>query len=915
MPESEAAAGIFPTTLQSLIGGLGRYAEKQAVAYFDRLGDRSWSYMTLSDHVERLARGLIEHGRKAGDRLAISARNRPEWIAACLASLRSGAVVVPLDTQLSDEALHHALRDSGARLLFTTGVEAGRLRPACSELGVEIILLEDEGAHFPTGERSWQSLCSLSSDPDGLPAVGEDDEAVLFYTSGTTGPAKGVPLTHRNLMFQIRAIADAKFVRADDRVLLPLPLHHVYPLVIGVLTPLTLGLPLIIPSAFTGSQVLQALQRGRATLIIGVPRLYEALIAGLETRLKQRGPLQRVLAGGMLQLCVLARRRLGLRLGSVLMAPLRRRMAPDLRMVVSGGAALNQEVAWKLEGLGWLVATGYGLTETSPMLTINLPNSLRFETAGQIVPGIELRIDPSAAPEGRKETTFGEVLAHGPGVFRGYLNLPEKTDEAFTVDGWFRTGDLGWLENSGYLHLAGRRSTMIVTAGGENVQPDTIEEAYQKHPAIDEVAVLERQSKIVGLIVPKIGAPASGGDVEAMVRRAVADVSRTLPSYQRLTEFAVTREAIPRTRLGKPRRHLLAERYEQAVRGESQAVRERRGPMAVEEMSAEDHALLEDPAARAAWDWLAGRYADRRLTPDSNLNVDLGVDSMEWLNISLEMAQRTGAEITEQAIARVSTVRDLLAELAGGGEAKGLTQDWIDNPESALSEEEKRWLRPLGTVSRAFSLALYWINYVLMGALFRLRCSGLESLPRQGPYIIAPNHTSFLDPLALAASLDPGLLRRTYWAGWTGIVFKGPIRRALARLAQAVPIDPRRGAASSLALGAAVLKRKEALVWFPEGQRSPDGSLQPFRPGLGLLLQHYPVPVVPVVIEGAYAAWPRQRWFPRFSSLAVHIHTPINSRALEQQSSTDQPSQRIVDALHAHLAKLLEDTGPSHPPS
>jgi long-chain acyl-CoA synthetase len=130
-----------------------------------------------------------------------------------------------------------------------------------------------------------------------------------------------------------------------------------------------------------------------------------------------------------------------------------------------------------------------------------------------------------------------------------------------------------------------------------------------------------------------------------------------------------------------------------------------------------------------------------------------------------------------------------------------------------------------------------------------------------------------------------------------------------------VPIDPRRGAASSLALGAAVLKRNEALVWFPEGQRSPDGSLQPFRPGLGLLLQHYPVPVVPVVIEGAYAAWPRQRWFPRFGRLAVHIHPPVDPRVLEQQSSSDPRSQRIVDALHAHLANLLEDTRPSHPPS
>jgi long-chain acyl-CoA synthetase len=342
------------------------------------------------------------------------------------------------------------------------------------------------------------------------------------------------------------------------------------------------------------------------------------------------------------------------------------------------------------------------------------------------------------------------------------------------------------------------------------------------------------------------------------------------------------------------------------MRGESRAMPERRGPMALQEMSAEDHALLEDPAARAVWDWLAGRYSDRRLTPDSNLNVDLGVDSMEWLNISLEIAQRTGAEITEETIARVGTVRDLLAEVAGGGEAQGLAQSWIDDPESALNAGEKRWLRPLGPTARPLSLALYWINYASMRTLFRLRCSGLENLPAQGPYIIAPTHTSFLDPVALAACLDPGLLRRTYWAGWTGIVFKGPVRRALARLAQAVPIDPRRGAASSLALGAAVLKRNMALVWFPEGQRSPDGTLQPFRPGLGLLLHHFPVPVVPVVIEGAYDAWPRQRWFPRLGPIAVHIHPQVDPRRLEQQSTSDQPSQRIVDALQAHTARLLK---------
>lgn len=180
----------------------------------------------------------------------------------------------------------------------------------------------------------------------------------------------------------------------------------------------------------------------------------------------------------------------------------------------------------------------------------------------------------------------------------------------------------------------------------------------------------------------------------------------------------------------------------------------------------------------------------------------------------------------------------------------------------------------------------------MMRSFFRLRCSGLECLPAARPFLITPNHASFLDPLALAASLDYRLLRSTYWAGWTGIVFKNALRRAAARLAQAVPIDPERGAASSLAFGAAVLQRKMALVWFPEGARSEDGSLQPFKPGIGLLLQHCPVPVVPVVIRGAYAAWPRHRSLPRLAPIEVSVHPPVDPKLLEQRGSGETPSQR-----------------------
>ena len=279
-----------------------------ALVFFGRHGEERWSYRRLADDAGRLAAGLAADGIHQRDALAICSRNRPEWIVACLAGLHLGAVPVPLDNQLSGAALLHALRDSGARRLFASRAEVTALRPACKEVGAEILLLEDEDTE---AERCWRSL--LADNAHEAAIVREEDTAVLFYTSGTTGPPKGVPLSHRNLAFQIRTIADAELVSQNDRVLLPLPLHHVYPFVVGMLSPLALGLPLVIPSAFTGPQLVMALQRGRPTLLIGVPRLYEALISGLEARLQKRGRFSRTVLAGLLGFSIAVRRRTGLR--------------------------------------------------------------------------------------------------------------------------------------------------------------------------------------------------------------------------------------------------------------------------------------------------------------------------------------------------------------------------------------------------------------------------------------------------------------------------------------------------------------------------------------------------------------------------------------------------------------------------
>ncbi len=896
-------------TLQSLLETLPERGDRPVLLALHKEDAERWSYAGLTDHVRWLARGLAERGVGRGDHVALLAANQPEWIVVCLAVIGAGALIVPLDAQIGDKLLRGALEDSGAKLVFTTREGAGRIEGLEMEAAPELVLLDAED-----DERGWRRL--LSDRSGELPRVEPEDQAALFYTSGTTGTAKGVPLNHRNLSFQLNTLLEADVVAEDDRVMLPLPLHHVYPFVMGMLTPLAAGLPIIMPHALTGPQIVRALQEGEVTLIVGVPRLYDALYSGIEDRVTSGSRIVAGLFKGGVSLSTWLRRRLGLRAGELLLRPIRNRFGPNLRVLASGGAALDPELAWKLESLGWRVAVGYGLTETSPLLTLNPPDGEKLGSVGRPIPGVEVRIDPSAVPDeegsdGQEEERRtgdgeeGEILARGPGVFAGYRNMPEKTAEAFTDDGWYRTEDLGYFDDDGYLYVTGRVSTLIVTEGGKNVQPEDVEEAYLESPLISEIGVLDKDGRLVAVIVPDPN-EIQQGEVDEAVRQAVNETSKRLPSYRRLSDYAITQESLEYTRLGKLRRHVLEERFDRAKEGEEGT--EEVGPISPEEMSEEDRDLLEDPAARQVWDWLAGRYPDRRLTPDTSLQLDLGIDSMEWVNLTFEIGQNVGVELSEEAIGRIDTVRDLLHEVteqAETGEAAHQPSP-LEQPEEVLSDEQKRWLEPLGTAEAAAARVLFALNRAIARGAFRLSVEGSEHLPKEGPFVIAPNHVSYLDAFAVAAALDYRRLRQTYWAGWTGAAFGNPLNRLVSRLAQTMPIDPDRAVFSSLAFGAAALERGHNLVWFPEGQRSPSGELQWFKPGIGMLLDHFRVPVVPVTIRGTREAMPPGKALPKPKKVRVEFGRPLDIDELEHQGEGEEAQDRIVQALHDHVARLLD---------
>lgn len=874
-----------PWTPARLIAALAARGTAPAIITMAGGNPVEWPAGALAEDAARLAGGLLAAGLAPGEPVGLHGPNSPDWIAVRLAIGAAGGVPVALDDLTAAEDAAPILARAGCRWHFTTAAHAATLPP---EARFRIVLLD--GGDAPEG---WRALRAATVGP--LPDAAPEAEAMLVTTSGTTGAPKLFALTHANLDANLSAVLVVGLVGPQDRMLLPLPLHHVYPFLVGLMTPLAAGATLVLPETATGPDLVRALRETRATILVGVPRIYVALLAGLRGRVAARGAVARALFEGMLEFSASLRRG-GLDVGRLLFGSVHGQMAPALRLLVCGGARLDAEDVWALEALGWRVCNGYGLAETASLFTGNTPAERRVGSEGRaLAPGSAVRIaDPDAQG-------IGEIQLKGANVFAGYRDNPEANAEAFAGDGWFRTGDLGRLDTDGFLHVTGRLKELIVLGGGKNVMPEEVEAAYAAHPAIHEIAVLERAGALVGMVVPDEAALRAAGATrpEDALRVALTEVGQGLAPYQRLAGYVVARTPLPRTRLSKIQRFRLPAMYEALLSG-------RVAPPPPPPPSPEDEALLAAPGARKAWDILAARYPGRPLSPEASPALDLGIDSLEWVALALELEQRIGLRLGEEDIAAIGTVRDLLErarDASGAGAAP-------PPPRSAgeIAAEAERMTRPPSPALLPLRATGWAAARGIAAAMFSLETQGREHLPRRGPCVIVANHVSDLDPGLLAASLPFRLMRRLWWGGVKERLFVNAWSRAFARAFQVFPVEERQPS-QAVAMARAVLARGEALAWFPESWRSPDGALQRFLPGIGLILDGLAeVPVIPAHISGAFEAMPRDRRLPRRHPIRITFGAPVAPALLAP--ALDDPRQRaeaIAAALHDAVAALAAE--------
>jgi len=462
------------------------------------------SYGELHRLAERAAACLAQLGVTTGDRCAILAGNHARWCAAYLGTLRLGAVAVPLDTAYQPAQVAALLRDSGARILFTSARYLPVARQA-APAGTRLVLLEPDFVVVPEPESFGKEN---SRDAAVLPSpVTRADPAVILYTSGTTSDPKGVVLTHGNLLAEIEAVLEILPVNERDCVLGVLPLFHALAQMANLLLPFSIGASVVYLETLNTTELLRALAERGATAFACVPQFFYLIHQRILQEVKRsrlRHRFFRVLLATHGRL-----RRFGINAGPLLFAPVHRLFGRRMRWLVTGGSRFDPSIAADFWRMGVDILQAYGLTETSGAATLTRPGDRSIGSCGLPLPGCEVRILPRAPEEAADaEARDGEVAIRGPIVMAGYYNRPDATAAAFR-DGWFLSGDLGYLDARGRLYITGRKKELIVTSSGKNIYPEEIEAHYQQCEYIRELCVVglartgePAAERLHGVIVP-----------------------------------------------------------------------------------------------------------------------------------------------------------------------------------------------------------------------------------------------------------------------------------------------------------------------------------------------------------------------------------------------------------------------------
>lgn len=568
---TEHSAKVSPAAPQGILELLEEakrnYSTKAALQITSQGNVRKLTYRELGQRVIRVSSRLIESGIRYSDTVAILSENRPEWAIAFFGILASGAIAVPLDTRLKGKELEYILNHSKVRAAFVSGRHLDvldGLAGACPYLGSVFCMDEVPGRpDLITLDRLRYRKGLRKSRDSRL-----SDIAMIVYTSGSTGPPKGVELTYANLLFQVQAFRKILASSPDDRVLSVLPLNHALELTCGLLGPLYSGACITYLHTTRPEGILGAMKEIRPTILTVVPLLVNLIHGAVFKELGRSSLLKRILFRFALSLSKIMKK-CGVACGRRLFADLHGEFGGSLRYMLCGGAPLDREIARDLDLMGIPILQGYGLTESSPTISVNTLDQNRIGSVGKPLPGVEVRIDREHPGD-----DVGEIITRGPHVMKGYHGDPERTEEAIR-GGWLHAGDLGYLDRDGYLYVTGRIKNLIVTGAGKKVQPEELEHILLQSPYIAEACVVGKISaeglrkgheEVYAVIVPDAAraklenVAVTRDELKLLVAEEIRGTNKSVAHYKKITGFEIWDGELPKTSTRKVRRKEVLDR-------------------------------------------------------------------------------------------------------------------------------------------------------------------------------------------------------------------------------------------------------------------------------------------------------------------------------------------------------------------
>ena len=812
---------------------------KEAVFY----KNKEYTYKDLIREAKYISKVL---GIEKGEKVVNFMENRPEFICSFFGIWNSKGVPINIDAGYTAEELEYILTDADPKVIMTSNKNLKVAEEAIKLSGKNIRIINCDEIKSPE-DFEVDEYVIYSPEPE--------DIGVLLYTSGTTGKPKGVVLTFDNLMSNVDAIIEIKMATPKDRLLALLPYHHILPLSINLLMAIHIGTLVVLIDELSASAILGALQKYKITIVVGVPRLWEMIHKGLMEKIKSSK-----IANLLFELCKKVK---SVTLSKIVFKKVHQALGGNIRYLVSGGAKLDPNIMDDFKVLGIKVLEGYGLTETSPIIAFTRPDDVCIGTVGKTIPGVEVKIADD-----------GELLVKGRNVLKEYYNKPEATKEAKDENGWFHTGDLGKIEN-GYITIIGRKKEMIVLSNGKNINPIDIENEIAKgSDLIKEIAVMEHNNHLLALVYP---------DFKLIKERSITNITETLkwdiidsyninaPAYRKILEIKIVKDEFPKTKLGKLRRFMLKDILKNLEDGGENAHKER----------------PEDPESKTREFQTLAQYIKEEkgenIYPDSHIEIDLGLDSLDIIQLNSFIEKTFGFKIKEEETVDLKVIKDICEYIRKNSKEYHLEKiNW-----SEILKESIDYPLP--------SSNMIWLTKIFFAPILKfylgLKIKGVEKLSKE-PRIIICNHESFIDAFAVQRLFKGDMLKNTYYFAIKKHFDKVGLR-FMANHGNIILMDINENLKESLQISAEVLKEGKNLVIFPEGARTRDGKLQDFKKFFGILSKELNIPVTVLGIDGAYESMPFGSIFPRPAKIKLEVLGEVNPSGLSVEEIVNNSKEII----------------------